>query len=995
MNYKGQSRFSFNVFMCFCFIMAVWVLAAGNSAFAGTNISGPISANTTWTASASPYTVTGGIIVRSTATLTIEAGVTVNINAGVGIMIDGGLIARGTAAKKITFTATVKDPTPEKWGGLLFKDSSIDAEIGTGGVYTSGSIMEHCIVEYAGANNANALQLEGSHPYINYCTFRNNATAAISGGTLSKKLYITNNSITSNGSWGINLAACTKVISGNTVESNGGGIYSEGSTSYTNHYIQNNIVKKNAGYGIQASYLTVSGNTVSENGNVGIEANHATVSGNTVNGNAKTGISVSSYSTATKNIITNNKENGLYCHHNCTTTENTITGNAGYGIYCESSSGISKNNVSSNGSGVFASSGNSITNNTITKNTGAKGAGIYCNSINNSIINNTITENETTTENSATIYIANSVGTKINKNRIYNNKADYELYENTALSSSYDLDATANWWGTTDENAIMGKIYDWFDNAAKNEVNYYPFANSSGDIPTPPDAGFTYSSSELTVTFKDTSTPSTAIKTWSWNFGDGKTGTEQNPSHTYAAEGIYTVSLTVTSADGTDTETAIVSVGTATPPTLSLSPASQNVAKDAGTTTFAVSNTGTGTMNWTAAVTSGTWLTIKSGASGSNSGTINCSYTANTTASARTATIRVTATGVNGSPKDITVVQAAATPSSNPSLGLTDGTGSPGSTVKVSLNFTNTTGVDVAAISTDIDFDSAVFESDATNQAYTKNPSVVIGAAGSAAGKSINYNLIDSNTLRIGVVSTNTNKIGDGVVAEVTFYIKSGVSNGSTELTQSNLSGSKPDGNEVAITGSKGTVTISNCILGDCDCNGSVSISEVQTAINMYLGKKTVAACCDRDGNGSVSISEVQTIINNYLGINPRSKHALRVKKMPAVVNIERAGDGYSLRLDSNRNSVSAISIDVAHSQELAGNISFELGASAELAGKELIQTQIQPEITRITIVSTFDNEPINDGEILFVNVDGYSDDEAINFKVTASDDDGNSVDIR
>ncbi len=40
-----------------------------------------------------------------------------------------------------------------------------------------------------------------------------------------------------------------------------------------------------------------------------------------------------------------------------------------------------------------------------------------------------------------------------------------------------------------------------------------------------------------------------------WNFGDGNTSSEQNPTHTYAAAGTYTVSLTATYTDGT-TQTA-------------------------------------------------------------------------------------------------------------------------------------------------------------------------------------------------------------------------------------------------------------------------------------------------------------------------------------------------------------------------------------------------------------------------------------------------------
>jgi hypothetical protein len=95
---------------------------------------------------------------------------------------------------------------------------------------------------------------------------------------------------------------------------------------------------------------------------------------------------------------------------------------------------------------------------------------------------------------------------------------------------------------------------------------------------------------------------------------------------------------------------------------LVISPASRNVAKDAGTATFSVSNTGTGTMPWTAAVTSGdSWLWIPPGTSGTDTGTINCSFTANTGTAVRTATIRVTATGATGSPKDVTVTQTPTT----------------------------------------------------------------------------------------------------------------------------------------------------------------------------------------------------------------------------------------------------------------------------------------------------------------------------------------------
>jgi PKD repeat protein len=40
---------------------------------------------------------------------------------------------------------------------------------------------------------------------------------------------------------------------------------------------------------------------------------------------------------------------------------------------------------------------------------------------------------------------------------------------------------------------------------------------------------------------------------FSWNFGDGNTSTEQNPAHTYTANGLYTVTLTVTNNIGSNT----------------------------------------------------------------------------------------------------------------------------------------------------------------------------------------------------------------------------------------------------------------------------------------------------------------------------------------------------------------------------------------------------------------------------------------------------------
>lgn len=53
------------------------------------------------------------------------------------------------------------------------------------------------------------------------------------------------------------------------------------------------------------------------------------------------------------------------------------------------------------------------------------------------------------------------------------------------------------------------------------------------------------------VQFTDNSTISSGTITgWSWNFGDGNTGTQQNPSHYYATAGTYNIILTATSSFG-------------------------------------------------------------------------------------------------------------------------------------------------------------------------------------------------------------------------------------------------------------------------------------------------------------------------------------------------------------------------------------------------------------------------------------------------------------
>jgi PKD repeat protein len=80
---------------------------------------------------------------------------------------------------------------------------------------------------------------------------------------------------------------------------------------------------------------------------------------------------------------------------------------------------------------------------------------------------------------------------------------------------------------------------------------------------TPPTAAFNQTCTDLACTFTDQSTDAEGpIAGWSWTFADGGTATTQNPAHTYAAGGSYTVTLIATDAGGLQATTQRVVVVT-------------------------------------------------------------------------------------------------------------------------------------------------------------------------------------------------------------------------------------------------------------------------------------------------------------------------------------------------------------------------------------------------------------------------------------------------
>ncbi|MEK7415806.1 MAG: IPT/TIG domain-containing protein, partial [Planctomycetota bacterium] len=145
------------------------LLCLSANVHAATSVSGPITANTVWSAAQSPYEVTGDVMVNNAATLTIEPGVTVYMDPGTNLVVNSGALrAMGTAVQPIVFTSATDNgtgtPAAGDWGALRFLNGTND---GT-------TVLEHAEVRYG-----QGIVIESASPTLNYVMIRNNGGAAI------------------------------------------------------------------------------------------------------------------------------------------------------------------------------------------------------------------------------------------------------------------------------------------------------------------------------------------------------------------------------------------------------------------------------------------------------------------------------------------------------------------------------------------------------------------------------------------------------------------------------------------------------------------------------------------------------------------------------------------------------------------------------------------------------------------------------------------------
>ncbi|GAA3521905.1 hypothetical protein GCM10022393_40460 [Aquimarina addita] len=131
------------------------------------------------------------------------------------------------------------------------------------------------------------------------------------------------------------------------------------------------------------------------------------------------------------------------------------------------------------------------------------------------------------------------------------------LGEEVAISDPSGLSANIN------EDLTFGTYFIEIDGVGEGDLitgysdyssigNYFISGNyTPGNNNQPPIANFDAAYDCSTVDFNSTSINN--VNTYLWNFGDGETSTEQNPTHTYTDSGTYSITLTTSNSAGQDT----------------------------------------------------------------------------------------------------------------------------------------------------------------------------------------------------------------------------------------------------------------------------------------------------------------------------------------------------------------------------------------------------------------------------------------------------------
>ena len=246
---------------------------------------------------------------------------------------------------------------------------------------------------------------------------------------------------------------------------------------------------------------------------------------------------------------------------------------------------ISDNEVSPGGALICARySSPTIFNNYITNNTNGSSIALYEHNeaiiANNEIVSNnsggTVSVGNSTSEIrgniiDTTVLIFSNSTANIQWNDLYPDGvySPYSVYFNSTISTNavihnnnligvtlgpydFEVDATDNYWGTTNTATIDANITDYYDDFTLGKVNYQPIRSTpvkKVDFSAVPLSG----NFPLQVAFSNNSMG--IINSVTWDFGDGETSNEMNPVHVYKSAGTFNVGLMVIGRTEEITET--------------------------------------------------------------------------------------------------------------------------------------------------------------------------------------------------------------------------------------------------------------------------------------------------------------------------------------------------------------------------------------------------------------------------------------------------------
>jgi hypothetical protein len=151
-----------------------------------------------------------------------------------------------------------------------------------------------------------------------------------------------------------------------------------------------------------------------------------------------------------------------------------------YGVYASNNAYISDNNITGCSTGVYVTGNSTVTRNLITSNT----YGVRVSASSAKIENNVIASNNYGINGGGTIRnntfgnnilgVDVSLVANITQNNIINSTQNNIRM---SMSNTNTVDATYNWWGTTDAEAINKTVQDYKTNPSVGKVNFAPFLN--------------------------------------------------------------------------------------------------------------------------------------------------------------------------------------------------------------------------------------------------------------------------------------------------------------------------------------------------------------------------------------------------------------------------------------------------------------------------------------------------------------------------------------